>query len=138
MLRRDLYHGGRRKKADIAIRVMVTAKEQAEIRKAANRAAMPMSVYVRAKRLRRAVARGDLATAFHEAGYVVAAWSRGLKIHSATIDPTLEFRGHTLHANPLRGIRFNLSLARVRDRVESAIVVYLAGPEAQQRHNPRS
>jgi hypothetical protein len=84
------------------------------------------------------VARGDLATAFHEAGHVAAAWSRGLKIHSATIDPTPGFRGHTLHANPLRGIRLNLSLARVRDRAESAIVVYLAGPEAQQRHNPRS
>jgi hypothetical protein len=84
------------------------------------------------------VARGDLATAFHEAGHVAAAWSRGLKIHSATIDPTPEFRGHTLHANPLRGIRLNLSLARVRDRAESAIVVYLSGPEAQQRHNPRS
>jgi hypothetical protein len=84
------------------------------------------------------VARGDLATSFHEAGHVAAAWSRGLKIHSATIDPTPGFRGHTLHANPLRGIRLNLSLARVRDRAESAIVVYLAGPEAQQRHNPRS
>ena len=33
------------------IRVMVTAKERAEIRKAANKAAMPMSVYVRAKAL---------------------------------------------------------------------------------------
>ena len=118
MLRRDLYNGGRRKKADIAIRVMVTAKEQAEIRKAANKAAMPMSVYVRAKALEAAVARGDLATAFHEAGHVAAAWSRGLKIHSATIDPTPEFRGHILHANPLRGIRPNLSLARVRDRAE--------------------
>ena len=84
------------------------------------------------------MARGDLATAFHEAGHVAATWSRGLKIHSATIDPTPGFRGHTLHANPLRGIRLNLSLARVRDRAESAIVVYLAGPEAQQRHNPRS
>jgi hypothetical protein len=39
------------RKRDIAIRVMVTAKEQAELRKAANRAAMPMSVYVRAKAL---------------------------------------------------------------------------------------
>ena len=29
-------------------------------------------------------------------------------------------------------------MARVRDRAESAIVAYLAGPEAQQRHNPRS
>jgi hypothetical protein len=53
-----------------------------------------------------------------------------------TIVPTPGFRGHIWHANPLRGIR--LSLARVRDRAESAIVVYLAGPEAQQRHNPRS
>jgi hypothetical protein len=33
------------RKRDIAIRVMVTAKEQAELRKAA----MPMSTYVRAK-----------------------------------------------------------------------------------------
>ena len=39
------------RKRDIAIGVMVTAKEQAEIRKAANKAAMPMSVYVRAKAL---------------------------------------------------------------------------------------
>ena len=54
--------------------------------------------------------RGDLATAFHEAGHVAAAWSRGLKTHSATIDPTPGFRGHALHVNPLRGIRFNLSL----------------------------
>ena len=84
------------------------------------------------------MARGDLATAFHEAGHIAAAWSRGLKLHSATIVPTPGFRGHTLHANPLRGIRLNLSLARVRDRAESAIVVYLAGPGAQQRHNPRS
>ena len=56
------------------------------------------------------MARGDLATAFHEAGHVAAAWSRGLKIHGATIDPTPGFRGHTLHANPWRGIRFNLRL----------------------------
>jgi hypothetical protein len=39
------------RKRDVAIRVMVTAKEQAEIRKAANKAAMPMSVYVRTKAL---------------------------------------------------------------------------------------
>jgi hypothetical protein len=39
------------RKRDIAIRVMVTAKEQAELRKAANRAALPMSVYVRMKAL---------------------------------------------------------------------------------------
>jgi hypothetical protein len=83
------------------------------------------------------VARGDLATAFHEAGHV-AAWSRGLKTHSATIIPTLEFRGHTLHANPWHGIRRNSTLAGIRYRAESAIIVHLAGPEAQQRHSPRS
>jgi hypothetical protein len=49
MPRRSFGNGGRRRKRDIAIRVMVTAKEQAEIRKAANKAAMPMSVYVRMK-----------------------------------------------------------------------------------------
>jgi hypothetical protein len=37
------------RKRDIAIRVMVTVKEQAEIMKAANKAALPMSVYVRMK-----------------------------------------------------------------------------------------
>ena len=39
------------RKRDIAIRVMVTAKERAELRKAANKAALPMSAYVRAKAL---------------------------------------------------------------------------------------
>jgi hypothetical protein len=46
------------RKRDIAIRVMVTAKEQAELRKAANKAAMPMSVYVRTKALAAARAGG--------------------------------------------------------------------------------
>jgi hypothetical protein len=46
------------RKRDVAIRVMVTAKEQAEIRKAANKAAMAMSVYVRAKALAAARAGG--------------------------------------------------------------------------------
>lgn len=51
MLRRSFCNGPAERKRDIAIRVMVTAKEQAEIRKAANKAALPMSVYVRAKAL---------------------------------------------------------------------------------------
>jgi hypothetical protein len=40
MLRGDFCNGGRREKAGIAIRVMVTAKEQAEIRKAATKAGL--------------------------------------------------------------------------------------------------
>ena len=51
MLRRDFCNGGRRKKAGYRHSAEVTAKEQAEIRKTANKAAMPMSVYVRAKAL---------------------------------------------------------------------------------------
>jgi hypothetical protein len=35
----------------IAIRVMVTPQEQTELQKAADRAAMPVSVYVRSKAL---------------------------------------------------------------------------------------
>ena len=46
------------RKRDIAIRVMVTAKEQAEIRKAATKAGMPMSVYVRMRVLEAARAGG--------------------------------------------------------------------------------
>jgi hypothetical protein len=77
--------------------------------------------------------------AFHEAGHVVAAWSRGLKIHSATIVPAPEFRGSAKPASPSRGIRFDgEASACARGRVESAIVARLAGPEAQQRHSPRS
>ena len=130
------------RKRDIAIRVMVTAKEQAEIRKAANKAAMPMSVYVRAKALeaaRAGDARGDLPTAFHEAGHVAAAWRHGLKVHSVTIVPTPEFRGHIWHANPLRGIHLDCDgSVRARIRAEVGIIVCLAGPEAQRRFSPRS
>jgi hypothetical protein len=85
------------------------------------------------------MARGDLPTAFHEAGHVVAAWSRGLKIHNATIVPSPEFLGRVRHANPLRGLRPDYDVsARVRERAEANIVVALAGPEAQRRHSPRS
>jgi hypothetical protein len=85
------------------------------------------------------MARGDLPTAFHEAGHAVAAWRRGLKIHSVTIVPTPEFRGHIQHANPLQGIHLDYDGSpRARLRAEAAIVVCLAGPEAQRRFSPRS
>jgi hypothetical protein len=85
------------------------------------------------------MARGDLPTAFHEAGHVVAAWRRGFKIYSVTIVPTSEFRGHLQHANPLRGIHLDYDGSpRARLRAEAGIIVCLAGPEAQRRHSPRS
>ena len=85
------------------------------------------------------MARGDLATAFHEAGHVAAAWSRELEIPQRDDRSNAGIsRSHPARQSFAGELRFNLSLARVRDRAESAIVVYLAGPEAQQRHNPRS
>lgn len=85
------------------------------------------------------MSRGDLPTAFHEAGHVVAAWSRRVKIHNATIVPSPEFNGLVRHANPLHKLHPDYDVsARVRDRAESAIVVSLAGPEAQRRYSPRS
>ena len=85
------------------------------------------------------MARGDLPTAFHEAGHVVAAWRRGLKIHNVTIVPGPGFQGMVKHSPPMRGIRLDCDGSnRARLRAESAIVVCLAGPEAQRRHSPRS
>ena len=85
------------------------------------------------------MARDDLPTAFHEAGHVVAAWSRGLKIHNASIVPTPGFQGLVRYASPLCGQRPDYDTSdRVRRRAESEIVVWLAGPEAQRTHSPRS
>jgi len=79
------------------------------------------------------------ATAFHEAGHVVAAWRRGLKVYGATIVPAPGIAGKVEHANPLHGIRLEFDgSARARQRAEAAIIVCLAGPEAQRRHRPRS
>jgi hypothetical protein len=81
----------------------------------------------------------DLALAFHEAGHTVAAWHNRLKIHRATIVPASDLRGHVTHANPLRGVHLDYDGSnRARLRAEAAIIVSLAGPAAQRRHNPRS
>jgi hypothetical protein len=79
------------------------------------------------------------ATAFHEAGHAIAAWHAGLEIHSATIVPTPSLDGCVTHANPLYGVRLDYDGSdEARLRAEAAIVVLLAGPAAQRRHNPRS
>ena len=76
---------------------------------------------------------------FHEVGHVVAAWSRRVKIHKATIVPSPGFLGQVRHANPLHKLHPDYDVsARVRERAEADIVVALAGPEAQRRHSPRS
>jgi hypothetical protein len=79
------------------------------------------------------------ATAFHEAGHAVAAWHAGLKIHGATIVPARDRPGHVTHANPLYGVHLDYDGPdEARLRAEADIVVLLAGPAAQRRHNPRS
>jgi hypothetical protein len=60
------------------------------------------------------VARGDLATSFHEAGHVAAAWSRGLKIHNAKIVLTPGFQGLVEYADP--GCRPAIAIGRIGDR----------------------
>jgi hypothetical protein len=72
--------------------------------------------------------------AFHEAGHIVAAWRRGLKVHSATIVPSADFLGNIQHANPLRGIHLDWDgSARARRRAEAAIVVASHGLGRFQR-----
>ena len=45
--------------------------------------------------------------AFHGAGHAVAAWSRGIKVKSATIVPARDFLGQVTHVSPLRGVRLD-------------------------------
>lgn len=72
------------------------------------------------------------ATAYHEAGHVVAAWRQGLKFHRVTIIPTAHFDGSVVHDNPLRGVRleYDNTSDRARFGAEKAMLVCLAGPAA--------
>ena len=80
------------------------------------------------------------ATAYHEAGHAVAAIEMGFKVSSVSIQPDEFSHGRTVHNNPL--YRMNLNSHehsdRLRLRVERAVIIALAGPEAQQRYNPRT
>jgi hypothetical protein len=78
------------------------------------------------------------ATAFHEAGHVVAAWRVGLKPKTATIAPTTNAAG-SAETYAVRGITLGVvSSVRARVRAENHITVLLVGPAAQQKHDPRS
>ena len=79
------------------------------------------------------------ATAFHEAGHAVAAWSCGLPVHRVSIRPEGDAKGIVSHSNPLARIRLDIDGSdRARMRAEAAILVCLAGPAAQRRFNVRS
>ncbi len=79
------------------------------------------------------------AIAYHEAGHAVAAWSCRLKILKISIIPDDELSGKVRHVSPLKGIRLDIDGSpRADGKAKDAIIICLAGPEAQRRHNPRS
>jgi hypothetical protein len=79
------------------------------------------------------------ATAYHEAGHMVAAWRLGMKIRSATIVPDESYSGKVEHDNPLRGNNLEFDNSdRARIRGENAVLICLAGPIAQRQFRPSS
>jgi ATP-dependent Zn protease len=79
------------------------------------------------------------ATAFHEAGHAVAAWDLGFPPDHLTIVPTDTTDGMLEYTNPLHGLDldFDESDDAMR-RKECAIMICLAGPEAQRLWRRRS
>lgn len=79
------------------------------------------------------------ATAFHEAGHAVAAWSCGLPVYRVSIQPEGDAKGVVSHRNPLARVRLDLDGSdKARMKAEAAIIVCLAGPASQRRFNARS
>jgi hypothetical protein len=87
-------------------------------------------------------------TAYHEAGHAVAAWWLGHPPKQVTIAPGDGYEGRAQHASPFRNMSSDVSPAwtdpesvegvRMMRRFDHAIIITLAGPLAQKRHNPRS
>ncbi len=79
------------------------------------------------------------ATAHHEAGHAVAAFSQDVKINAISILPDGQSKGHIIHANPLRGIALDIdNSTRARLRIEKAVRVALAGPIAEREWGRRN
>lgn len=79
------------------------------------------------------------ATAYHEAGHAVAAWSLGYRPTLATIVSAAESAGQVRHENPFPGVNLEFDGSDwARLRVERAIIICLAGPIAQKRYRPSS
>ncbi len=79
------------------------------------------------------------ATAYHEAGHMVAAWRMHVKIHTATIVPTEDYEGCVHHESPLRGIKLDVDGSdRAEIKANKMVLICLAGPAAQRHYNPRS
>jgi hypothetical protein len=79
------------------------------------------------------------ATAYHEAGHAVMAWSLRVRVDKVSICPEGDSLGHCSHEKIVRGRNPELddSLRR-RDQYEKDILVALAGGIAQRLFNCRS
>ena len=79
------------------------------------------------------------ATAYHEAGRMVAAWRMRMKIHKATIVPAQDYAGCVHHDSPLRGINLEVDGSdRAEIKANKMVLICLAGPAAQRHYNPES
>jgi len=79
------------------------------------------------------------ATAYHEAGHAVFAWYKGIKIKKVTIIPDADSVGHVHHAKVIKGRSPKLDNSpRQRQRMETLIMISLAGPLAQRIWNPQT
>jgi hypothetical protein len=76
------------------------------------------------------------ATAYHEAGHMLAAWRTGIRIKRATIVPGKGFAGLVEQESSLR--RTQLDSDRARLRAEKWVLIALAGPAAQRHFRRRS
>jgi ATP-dependent Zn protease len=80
-----------------------------------------------------------LATAHHEAGHAVAAWTQNIALRKISIVKGPEFAGFVHHAPIMGSLRPDADRSsRIRFRAEKLIRVCLAGPAAQLRFNARS
>jgi hypothetical protein len=83
----------------------------------------------------------DLATAHHEAGHAVAAWqSKGLRaVEKISIESGEGSSGSSQSKWLLKGRNPEFEMnGKIRDRVESEILVGLSGMAAQRKYNRRS
>lgn len=79
------------------------------------------------------------ATAYHEAGHTVVAWRLGADPKSATIVSQGAVQGEMTQESPFVGADLKYDGSdHVRNRIERAIMICLAGPMAQRHFSARS